>query len=158
MAACGIAAATAALTTSAHAGTAPATTTSVPAPASGVTRVYGADRFLTGVQVSQSQWADAAGDTSGRAKAQAVVLTRGDTFPDALSGVPLAAKVHGPLLLTNPASLTAATAAEIQRVLGPGAGQPVYILGGTGAVSPAGHAQLVPDGYAVTPYQGANPY
>ncbi|MEY9932712.1 hypothetical protein ABH926_007363 [Catenulispora sp. GP43] len=161
LAACGIAAATAAMATAAHAGTAPlsaASTTSVPAPASGVSRVYGGDRYLTGVQVSQSQWADAAGDATGRAKAQAVVLARGDTFPDALSGVPLAAKVHGPLLLTQPTALTAATAAEIQRVLGPGAGQPVYILGGTGAVSPAVEAQLVRDGYAVTRYQGPNRY
>ena len=161
MAACGIAAATAALATAAHAETASSSASAaapVPAPATGVSRVYGADRYLTGVQVSQSQWADAGGDSSGRAKAQAIVLARGDTFPDALSGVPLAAKVHGPLLLTEPASLTAATAAEIRRVLGPGAGQPVYILGGTGAVSPTVEAQLVRDGYAVTRYQGANRY
>ena len=104
LAACGLAAASAAITTAAHA--------SVPAPASGVTRVFGADRYLTGVEVSQSQWAGAGGDSSGRAKAQAVVLARGDTFPDALSGVPLAAKVHGPLLLTNPATLTSALLRE----------------------------------------------
>ncbi|MEY9864443.1 hypothetical protein ABH935_010102 [Catenulispora sp. GAS73] len=167
MAACGIAAATAAFASTAHAGTAPSSALSassaspvatVPAPATGVSRVYGADRYQTGVQVSQSQWADAAGDNTNRAKAQAVVLARGDNFPDALSGVPLAAKVHGPLLLTSPASLTAATAAEIARVLGPGAGQPVYILGGTGAVSSAVEAQLARDGYAVTRYQGANRY
>jgi putative cell wall-binding protein len=161
MAACGIAAATAALATAAHANTAPlsaSSAASVPAPAAGVSRVFGADRYLTGVQVSKSQWADAGGDANGRAAAQAVVLARGDTFPDALSGVPLAAKVHGPLLLTDPASLTGATADEIRRVLGPGAGQPVYILGGTGAVSPAVEAQLVRDGYAVTRYQGANRY
>lgn len=160
MAACGIAAASAALATAAHANTAPlpSSSVSVPAPAAGVSRVFGADRYLTGVQVSRSQWADAGGDATGRAPAQAVVLARGDTFPDALSGVPLAAKVHGPLLLTEPASLTGATAEEIRRVLGPGAGQPVYILGGNGAVSPAVEAQLVRAGYAVTRYQGANRY
>jgi putative cell wall-binding protein len=160
MAACGIAAATAALATAAHAGapSSASSSTTVPAPTTGVSRVFGADRYLTGVQVSQSQWADAGGDSTARAKAQAVVLTRGDTFPDALSGVPLAAKVHGPLLLTEPATLTSATAAEIQRVLGPGAGQPVYILGGTGAVSSAVEAQLTRDGYAVTRYSGANRY
>ena len=159
--ACGIAAATAAMATAAHAGTAPhsaASAVNVPAPPSGVSRISGGDRYLTGVQVSRSQWADAGGDATGRAPAQAVVLARGDTFPDALSGVPLAAKVHGPLLLTTPAALSAATAAEIRRVLGPGAGQPVYILGGTGAVSPAVEAQLVRDGYAVTRYQGSNRY
>lgn len=32
----------------------------------------------------------------------------------------------------HPAKLTGATAAEIERVLGPGAGQPVYIIGGAG--------------------------
>ena len=161
VAACGIAAATAALATAAHAGTAPSAAspvTTVPTPANGVSRVSGADRYQTGVQVSQTQWADAGGDSGPRAKAQAVVLARGDTFPDALSGVPLAAKVHGPLLLTSPAALTPATAAEIARVLGPGAGQPVYILGGSGAVSSTVEAQLSRDGYAVTRYQGTNRY
>ncbi len=59
-------------------------------------------------------------------------------FPDGLSGTPLATFVHGPLLLTpgTAATATVAIKAEIARVLG-STSKPIYILGGTGAVSRA---------------------
>ncbi|NUP48239.1 MAG: choice-of-anchor D domain-containing protein [Catenulispora sp.] len=128
-----------------------------PAPAGGnptVTRLAGDDRYLTGVAVSQAQWANAGGDNTGRAKAGGVVLARGDKFPDALAGVPLAAKLKGPLLLTDPAALTSVTEAEIHRVLG-NTGT-VDILGGTSAVSPAVEARLRKLGYTVNRYAGAD--
>ena len=65
--------------------------------------------------------------------ATAVVLARSDTFPDALAGGPLAAKVGGPLLLTPPTGLDPTVQAEIVRVAAPGS--TVYILGGTSALS-----------------------
>src|SRR5205807_1927545 len=89
----------------------------VPQPPAGLSRIAGSERYATSALVSQSQWADAAGDNTGRAAASAVVLARGDMFPDALAGVPLAAKVKGPLLLTDPKTLTPETGAEIRRVL-----------------------------------------
>lgn len=100
-----------------------------------VHRVAGPDRYTTAIAASHAQWADGS--------AGAVVLANGAGFPDALAGVPLAAHVHGPLLLTDPHSLGAATAAEIGRVLGSG-GKTVYVLGGTSAVSEAVLAQLPP--------------
>jgi putative cell wall-binding protein len=98
-----------------------------------VHRIAGSDRYSTAVAVSQAQWS--------AGSAGAVVLASGLGFPDALAGVPLAAHVHGPLLLTDPHRLDAATLAEINRVLGSG-GKTVYVLGGTSAVSDAVLAQL----------------
>ena len=65
----------------------------------------------------------------------AVVLTRGDTFADALGGSALAAAKHGPLLLTPPTTLNPDTASEITRLLGKGNPNIVYLLGGAGAIS-----------------------
>ena len=118
--------------------------------AAGITRIAGTDRFATAVATSQAQWAGGS--------AQAVVLARGDAFPDALSGVPLAAHVHGPLLLTDPDALTSATGNEIDRVLGTGSGKTVYILGGTSAVSPAVADALTHRGFRVVRYGGTDRY
>ncbi|WP_194916972.1 cell wall-binding repeat-containing protein [Catenulispora rubra] len=120
-----------------------------------VTRPSGGDRFGTGVAVSQSHWANAGGDATGRPTAHVVVLARGDQFADALAGVPLAAKAGGPLLLTDPASLTPATLAEIRRVLGTGGGQ-IDVLGGTQAIAPGIVSQLTHLGYSVNRFAGAD--
>ncbi|MEY9926929.1 hypothetical protein ABH926_001554 [Catenulispora sp. GP43] len=114
-----------------------------------VSRISGSDRYGTAIAVSRSAW------TSGSARA--VVLARGDEAPDALSGVPSAAHVGGPLLLTDPAALEATTRAEIDRVLGgPASHRTVYILGGESAVSPAIEKGLVSAGYRVVRYFGAD--
>ena len=116
-----------------------------------VTRIGGADRYQTSLLVSQAQW------KSGTANA--VVLARGDQAPDALAGVPLAAHVHGPLLLTNPTAMGQATSAEIARVTGgPSPDKTVYILGGDAAVSPSIESGLRTAGYHVVRYQGADRY
>jgi hypothetical protein len=108
------------------------------ATTSNVTRVSGSTRIDTAVATSQDQFA-----ATGSAKA--VVLARSDTFPDALAGGPLAAKVGGPLLLTSSASLDAAVSTEIQRVAPKGA--TVYILGGTAAISTSVDTALTGLGY-----------
>ncbi|HET9187332.1 MAG TPA: cell wall-binding repeat-containing protein [Acidothermaceae bacterium] len=112
-----------------------------------LTRVAGAERIATSIAASQIAFA-AAGS------AQNVVLARSDAFPDALAGVPLAAQLHGPLLLTPSAGLTDPLKAEIQRVLA--TGSTVYVLGGTVAVSPTVDAQLRAMGYQVTRASGAS--
>ena len=99
-----------------------------------VSRLAGDNRFGTAVAVSQSHWATS-GASDGREQAQAVVLSRSDTFADALGGSALAAAKQGPLLMTLPSVLNAQTAAEITRVLGNNPSATVYILGGTGAIS-----------------------
>jgi len=92
------------------------------------------------------------GQTLGQADADAVVLARGDQYPDALAGVPLAAYKIGPLLLTDPDHLYPGAEGEIRRILPQG--KIVYILGGPAAVSPAIDAQLVRDGYKVQRFFG----
>ena len=121
-----------------------------------VTRVAGSDRYLTGVEVSNRQWADAGGDNTGRPQAREVVLARGDAFPDALAGVPLAADVHGPLLLTDSHTLTPETETEIRRILP--TGSRVDILGGASAVSDNVAKRLTSLGYTVQRYGGTDRY
>jgi len=106
------------------------TLTDPAATTAAITRVAGADRYATGVLASQQAF-----PTPG--SANAVVLARGDQFADALTGIPLAKYRHAPLLVTpgGPnATLDPRVAAEIQRVLGPGTGKTVYLLGGTAAL------------------------
>ncbi|MEY9859137.1 putative cell wall-binding protein [Catenulispora sp. GAS73] len=125
-----------------------------PTPPSGtpghatVTRLGGTTRYGTALDVSAAQWKDGA--------AGGVVIARGDAAPDALAGVPLAAHVHGPLLLTDPKSLDGATAAEIKRVLGADKTKTITLLGGTTAVSPAVQAQLTALGYHVQRIGGSD--
>jgi hypothetical protein len=114
-----------------------AATGSVTVP-SNVHRIAGSSRLATAIGASQDQF-----PTTG--SATAVVLARSDTFPDALAGGPLAAKVHGPLLLTPPSGLDPTVQAEIQRVAP--AGSTVYILGGSSAISATVDAKLTGLGY-----------
>jgi putative cell wall-binding protein len=86
-------------------------------------RVAGVDRFGTAVAVSAAAFPT---------EAAAAVLARGDEFADALAGAPLAVAVGGPLLLATREALPAATAAELRRVLAPGAR--VHLLGGEAAL------------------------
>jgi putative cell wall-binding protein len=104
-----------------------------------VFRIQGPDRVATAIDASQFLFGDA---PSG---AEAVVLARSDLFPDALAGVPLAAASAGPLLITPPTQLDSRVAAEIQRILP--VDKPVYLLGGTGALSQAVEDQVKALGY-----------
>jgi len=101
---------------------------SAPYDADRVGRIAGADRYQTGIQISQQQF-------PANGSANAVVLAVGTNFPDALAGAPLAKKVGGPLLLTPGNVSDAQVVAEIHRVLKPGGH--VYVLGGTNAITPA---------------------
>ena len=112
-----------------------------------VTRLGGGDRYATARIVSRTQWKDGA--------AGGVVIARGDVAPDALAGVPLAAHARGPLLMTDPKTLDTATAAEVKRVLGADKSKPVYLLGGTAAVSQEVETQLKALGYQVHRIGGA---
>jgi putative cell wall-binding protein len=86
-----------------------------------VTRLSGGDRYATAVAISKEGWS-----YSG-----AVVIARGDSYADALAGVPLAYSLGAPILLTAPKALPAVTRQEIVRL---GAARAI-ILGGAGAVS-----------------------
>ena len=113
-----------------------------------VSRRSGADRFGTETAIS-----GAAYDTQG---ADAVVLARSDTYPDALVGAPFAASKNAPLLYTSGAALPASTLAEVTRVLAPG--KTVYLLGGASAIPASVATQLTGMGYVVSRISGADRY
>lgn len=86
-----------------------------------VVRLQGPNRYATAAAVSSQHW-----DTSAE-----VVIASGETFADALSGGPAAAKSDAPMLLTNATTLPDVTRDELTRL------QPstVYLLGGTAAIA-----------------------
>ncbi len=88
-----------------------------------VERISGSDRYRTGVELSSASFTTA----------QHVVLTTGTNFPDALSGVPVAAKLGAPVLLTRAPCVSDAVIGEIERL---GAAT-VIVIGGPGVVSNA---------------------
>ena len=91
-------------------------------------RAAGADRVGTAVDLSRRSYPEA--DT--------VVLARADSYADALTGGPLAARSDAPVLLTPGGALPAAVLAEIDRL---GATQ-AYLLGGPSALSTGIATQL----------------
>ncbi len=89
--------------------------------AAAASRIYGATRYQTAVEISKKGWSSAS----------TVVLATGENFPDALAAAPLAYAYDGPILLTLPDSLPSDTKNEIIRL---GATK-VFLIGGTGAIS-----------------------
>lgn len=124
-----------------------------------VDRVGGADRVDTAVDASRLGYdtpkPDGTGQNGGRV-AKAVVLSRSDTFADALAGSALAGHLGGPLLLTPTASLDSRTAAEIRRTLPPGG--TVFVLGDAVALSAKVEAQITGLGYQVRRLAGPDRY
>lgn len=88
-----------------------------------MTRIEGATRYDTAVQVSRAAFPSTS--------APAVVIASGEDFPDALAGSSLAGVEKGALLLTTKAALPESVRLELQR-LRP---ERVYVLGGSAAVS-----------------------
>lgn len=95
----------------------------VPAPPS-ATRVAGADRFATAAELSRRAYP---------AGSRTALLTSGRDFPDGLAAASLAGALNAPVLLTEPSILPVATANELARLRV----TKVYIIGGSGPVSPA---------------------
>jgi hypothetical protein len=109
-----------------------------------VQRIDAGDPIATAVEISRARFDDA--------EAQVVVVSRDDVFADSLAGTVWAH--HGPILLTAPDRLDSRVESEIGRVLP--AGGIVYLLGGTGALSPAVEAGLASDGWDVRRLSGAS--
>lgn len=89
----------------------------------GCSRLAGADRYSTAAAISKKGWRSA----------DAVFLSGGDGYADALAGVPLAYAYDAPILLTASSRLSRAAKEELIRL---GATE-VIILGGEKAVSEA---------------------
>jgi putative cell wall-binding protein len=83
-------------------------------------RVSGDDRYGTAAATAQ-----------GRPVGGTVILAGGEDYPDALAANGLAGTVDAPVLLTESATLSAATATRLSTL----APESVYIVGGPGAVS-----------------------
>ena len=88
------------------------------------TRIAGADRFATAVEIAKAGFPTTA---------PVVFLATGLNYPDALAAGPVAAKLGGPLLLTLPDQLPVSVRDELVSL----APATVYLVGGTGAVSTA---------------------
>lgn len=86
-----------------------------------VKRLAGNDRYLTAIEICKEGWSSA----------QAVVLARGDLFPDVLAGATLAKAKNAPILLTTSSSLYSPTSDEIKSL----GAKKAYILGGEDAIS-----------------------
>lgn len=84
------------------------------------TRISGADRYETAVQVSKTGWTSS----------DYVVIANGQGYADALCADPLAKAKNAPVLLTQSDSLSSSTIAEIKRLNA----KHVIIVGGTGVV------------------------
>ncbi|WP_180954405.1 cell wall-binding repeat-containing protein [Bacillus sp. V5-8f] len=90
----------------------------------GVTRIQGKDRYDVSANMSSTlnYW----GQNNGT-----VVIARGDMFPDALAGGPLASMEGAPILLTR----TAALPDSVKNTIANLGAERAIILGGTGSVS-----------------------
>lgn len=118
-------------------------------PAPPVERVQGRERTETAAQLAEQLY-------PRPRTAQVVVLARSDLYADGLTGSPLAGTLDGPVLLTEPGQLSAATEQELRRVLA--ADGTVYVLGGPRAVSPGVAADVAGMGYRVTRIGGVDRY
>ncbi|TFD06104.1 CHAP domain-containing protein [Cryobacterium sandaracinum] len=90
----------------------------------GATRLHGPDRFAASAAISAATFAPGI---------PVVYLANGYTFPDALSGAPVAAKNGAPVLLVQADSIPAVIQAELDRL------RPtrIIVLGGENSVSSA---------------------
>lgn len=107
-------------------------------------RLQGADRYATAVAISQAAF---------QTTTPVVYVATGTNYPDALAAGPAAAKLGGPVLLTQPGSLPAVTKTEIQRL----APSTIVVLGGTSAISTAVANELATI-TTVRRIQGSNRY
>lgn len=102
--------------------------TILPFYGSQVTRLNGRTLYHTSALISEQGWN----------RSDTVILSRGDRFSDALTGVPLAAKYNAPLLLSRSDRLDDYTKAELKRL----GAEKVIILGGHLAISPSVEEQI----------------
>lgn len=115
-----------------------------------VERVSGPDRYATNRAVLSEVGTDDIGTlgTSGRT----ALITRGDTFPDALSVGPISFEASFPVVLTRPGSLSDATL----QVLSDDAYEYAIVVGGTAAVSNDVRDQLDDIGMGMQRVSGPN--
>ncbi len=116
-------------------------------PAAVLQRIAGADRYATAAALSKLVYPGGA---------SIAFVASGTVFADGLPGGAQAARLGGPLLLTDPTTLPGATATELTR-LHPAQ---VYVLGGTSTISSAvaGAMARAAPGATLTRLAGADRY
>jgi putative cell wall-binding protein len=87
-------------------------------------QIEGANRYETAVKGSKLAFPDAG-------ECEHIVIASGVNFPDALGGSALAGALGCPVLLTDPAAISATVLAEVDRL----GAKNAWIVGGTSAVS-----------------------
>lgn len=111
-----------------------------------VQRVSGPNRYATAAAVSRARHEPGV---------DVVFVASGVDFPDGLSGAAAAAAARAPLLFTDPATLPAETAEELQRL----APRRVVVLGGVRAVSDAVATRIAElTGATISRLSGPNRY
>jgi putative cell wall-binding protein len=112
-------------------------------------RIQGSNRVATAIAVSQRLFVT--DDSAG-----AVIITRSDSYPDALSASSLAGFLKAPILLTPGGQpLSSSVRTEIDRVLAPN--KPVIIVGGTSAL-PLSVDTSLEGSYGMERLAGSNRY
>lgn len=109
-----------------------------------VTRLSGATRFQTAVDISKNGWNNS----------PTVIIANSHQFADALAGVPLAIETNSPILLVPSNAVPQATLNEINRL----GSVRAIILGGANAVSKNVENTLKNNGLSVKRYAGVNRY
>jgi len=115
---------------------------------SGITRVYGSNRFGTSFAIAETIMMNRSTD-----KLDSVILANGDNFADALAGSYLAAVKNAPIIITRAAKVSEVNA-YIKSVLNKGG--TIYVLGGTAAVPESSLNGL--SGYKIKRLAGNNRY
>ena len=124
-------------------------TTYLGGDASKLTRLGGVDRYDTSAAIADpSRSGKYAPGVGG------VIIASGLTFPDGMSGAPIAGRLGWPLLLVQTDSIPGPVAVALAH-LNPGA---IWIVGGPGAVSEGVETTLINEGYSVTRISGADRY
>jgi putative cell wall-binding protein len=108
-------------------------------------RIAGSGRYQTAVEIAREGWGT---------NAPTVVLARGDLYPDALAGAPLAAEYEAPILLTKQKNLPSSTRKALIELKT----KKVVILGGTKAIEPSVEKELDDMGIKVNRVSGSNRY
>ncbi|MFV0407813.1 MAG: cell wall-binding repeat-containing protein [Propioniciclava sp.] len=93
--------------------------------ASSVSRIAGADRYLTAAAVSKKYFK--------KTPTSHTFVASGENFADALSASSASKRLGAPVLLTKPTSLPAATAAELERL----DAERLFVVGSTQAINGA---------------------
>lgn len=112
----------------------------------GVVRLGGQTRIETAVRISEEGW--------GEEGSENAIICNGFSFADAMAGVPLAAKLDAPLLLTGNTLQEDAVFNQLEKIKT----KNVYLIGGEGVISAEYAAKLEEKGYAVERISGKDRY